>query len=80
VAWTASLSFLVAFKIEIPKIFMPVLFARNMQVHCHLSAQTVCPRIPRKPSDQGRITIELPFDTALLIEFYNSAKKSRLKG
>ena len=30
---------------------------RNRQVHWPLSAQTVCPRDPRKPSGQGRIAM-----------------------
>ena len=30
---------------------------RKRQVHRHLSAQTVCPRDPRKPSGQGRIAM-----------------------
>ncbi|MFZ2631711.1 MAG: hypothetical protein WA081_06045 [Desulfosalsimonadaceae bacterium] len=33
---------------------------RNWQVHWLLSAQTVCPRDPRKPPAQGRIAMGFP--------------------
>ncbi|MFZ2630146.1 MAG: hypothetical protein WAX48_01065 [Desulfosalsimonadaceae bacterium] len=44
---------------------------RNRQVHWHLSAQTVCPRDPRKPSDQGRIAMgKTPSERFLLFALW----------
>jgi hypothetical protein len=34
-------------------------------VRCHLPAQTVCPRNPRKPSGQGRIAMGHPSDKSM---------------
>jgi hypothetical protein len=60
VAGAANLSFLVAAKNENPRNFSAWPAGQNRQIYWHIDAQTICPRVPRKPSDQGRIAMGTP--------------------